>query len=428
MASILLSAVGAGIGAGFGGSVLGLSGAVIGRAVGATLGRVIDQRLMGAGSEVVETGQVERFRLTGASEGTPVARMFGRMRLGGQVIWATRFVESVNTTVTGGGKGAARQPTVTTTSYAYSVSLAIALCEGEITRVGRVWADGEEIARGDLGLRVYSGAEAQLPDPKIEAVEGAGNAPAYRGIAYVVIEELPLSRFGNRVPQFTFEVLRPALPGQTDGVADLVRGVRAVALMPGTGEYALATTPVHYAQGLGVNVSANVNSPSGKTDLATSIEILGEELPNCGSVSLLVSWFGDDLRCGQCKVKPKVEQAALDGVGMPWSVSGIGRSVADVIVQAAGRPIYGATPADGAVIEAIRAIHASGKAVMFYPFLLMEQLAGNGKQDPYTGAADQPVLPWRGRITSSVAPGLVGTVDRTAAADSQVAVFFEMGL
>ena len=424
MATILLSAVGAGIGAGFGGSVLGLSGAVIGRAVGATLGRVIDQRLMGAGSEVVETGKVERFRLTGASEGTPVARMFGRMRLGGQVIWATRFVESVNTTVTGGSKGAARQPTVTTTSYAYSVSLAIALCEGEITRVGRVWADGEEIARGDLGLRVYSGAEDQLPDPKIEAVEGAGNAPAYRGIAYVVIEDLPLSRFGNRVPQFTFEVLRPALPGQTDGVADLVRGVRAVALMPGTGEYALATTPVHYAQGLGVNVSANVNSPSGKTDLATSIEILGEELPNCGSVSLLVSWFGDDLRCGQCKVKPKVEQAALDGVGMPWSVSGIGRSAADVIVQAAGRPIYGATPADGAVIEAIRAIHASGKAVMFYPFLLMEQLAGNGKQDPYTGAANQPVLPWRGRITSSVAPGLVGTVDRTAAAASQVAVFF----
>ena len=37
--------------------------AVIGRAVGATLGRVIDQRLLGAGARPVETGRVERFRV-----------------------------------------------------------------------------------------------------------------------------------------------------------------------------------------------------------------------------------------------------------------------------------------------------------------------------------------------------------------------------
>ena len=68
MATILLSAAGAALGAGFGGTVLGLSGAVIGRAIGATLGRVIDQRLMGAGSEAIEVGRMDRFRLMGASE------------------------------------------------------------------------------------------------------------------------------------------------------------------------------------------------------------------------------------------------------------------------------------------------------------------------------------------------------------------------
>ena len=36
------------------------------------------------------------------------------------------------------------QPKVS--EYSYSVSLAIALCEGEIPRVGRVWADGDEIS------------------------------------------------------------------------------------------------------------------------------------------------------------------------------------------------------------------------------------------------------------------------------------------
>ena len=33
-----------------------------------------------------------------------------------------------------------------------------------------------------------------MPDPKIEAVQGAGSAPAYRGLAYVVIEDLDLGR------------------------------------------------------------------------------------------------------------------------------------------------------------------------------------------------------------------------------------------
>ena len=47
MATILFSAAGAAIGGSLGGTVLGLSSVVVGRAIGATLGRVIDQRLLG---------------------------------------------------------------------------------------------------------------------------------------------------------------------------------------------------------------------------------------------------------------------------------------------------------------------------------------------------------------------------------------------
>ena len=179
MATLVLSAAGAAVGAGFGGSVLGLSGAVIGRAVGATIGRSIDQRILGGGSEAVEQGRVSRFQVTGASDGAAVARVWGRMRVGGQVIWASRFQETAQRSG-GGGKGAPRS---TSTSYSYSVSLAIALCQGPALRVGRVWADGIEIAVGSLGLRFYSGDDSQMPDPKIEAVEGAGQAPTYRGVA-----------------------------------------------------------------------------------------------------------------------------------------------------------------------------------------------------------------------------------------------------
>ncbi len=438
MATIVLSAVGAAVGSGFGGAVLGLSGAVIGRAVGATIGRVIDQRLfqqkvLGGGSSAVETGKVQRFALTGASEGAPIARVWGRVRIGGQVIWATRFLEHTQTTTTtstasaGGGKGAGGRTltdTRTVTAYSYTVSLAIALCEGEITRVGRVWADGIEIARDSLNLRVYAGSEDQQPDPKIAAVLGAENAPAYRGIAYVVIEDLQLGPYGNRVPQFSFEVLRPAQGTFAQSLPDLVHGVKGVAMIPGTGEYELATTPVHLSDGPGVNTSVNVNTPSGKTDFATTLEVLSEELPACGSVSLVLCWFGSDLRCGACAVRPKVEHAGADGVPMPWRSGGIGRSEAEVVPQLDGRPVYGGTPADQSVVEAIQALKAAGKEVMFYPFLLMDQLAGNGLPDPWSGGLGQPALPWRGRITVSLAPGLSGSPDRTAAAAAEVAAFF----
>jgi len=417
MATLLLSAAGAAIGSGFGGAVLGLSGAVFGRAVGATVGRSIDQRVLGGGSDPVEVGRIDRMRLTGASEGAPVAQIWGRMRIAGQIIWTTDFQEHVARR--GGGKGAP-QPKVN--DFSYSVSLAIALCEGEILKVGRIWADGSEISPDDLNLRVYSGSEVQLPDPRIEAVEGVGKAPAYRGIAYVVIEDLDLTAYGNRVPQFSFEVVRPAR--DTGGAPALDDAIRGVSLIPGTGEYALATTPVHFVYDLGRSVSTNVHSSSGRTDFATSLEHLITELPNCGSVSLVVSWFGGDLRCGSCELRPKVEQTQFDGVGMPWRSGGITRAAAQVVPQVEGRPVYGGTPADASVIEAISAIHDAGREVMFYPFILMDQLDGNTLIDPWSGVAPQAALPWRGRITTSAAPGRAGTPDRSAAAAAEVASFF----
>ncbi|OAN68370.1 host specificity protein [Rhodobacteraceae bacterium EhC02] len=421
MATILLSAAGAAIGGSIGGTALGLSMVAVGRLVGATLGRAIDQRLLGQGSEAVETGRVDRFRLTGSGEGEAITQLYGRMRIGGHVIWASDFNETVTVTRTGGGKGS---PRVTQTSYSYSISLAIALCEGVITGVPRVWADGMEIAPSDLNMRVHHGDAHQQPDPRIEAVEGTGQVPAYRGTAYVVIEDLPLARFGNRVPQFEFEVIRPDQRWHLADDPDPAHLVRAVAMMPGSGEYALADTPVSYVHGPGQARSANVNSPSGQPDLVTSLHRLQAEAPHARATSLIVSWFGDDLRCGDCTIRPKVEQRSVDGQGMPWTVSGLTRTAATEIAQLNGRPVYGGTPTDQSVIGAIRRLSATGQAVMVYPFILMDQLAGNGRADPYGDATDQPVLPWRGRITGSQAPGRLGSPDGTALAEAEVAAFF----
>ena len=419
MATLLLAAAGSALGGAVGGSVAGIGAMALGKAAGAIVGSVLDQRLLGLGSAPVETGRVERFRVMGSSEGAPLARVFGRYRVAGQVIWSSRFLELVHSERVG-GKGGGGGGTVR--EYSYSVSLAIALCEGEVSRIGRIWADGQAIDQTGLTFRLHRGTEDQLPDPLIEAIEGA--APAYRGTAYVVIENLDLTPFGSRIPQFNFEVFRRPAEGLPGVPRSPALDVRGVALVPGCGEYALATEQVHFKRGRGNNVVLNVHNDRGVPDLVASLDQLSAELPNVRSVSLVVSWFGDDLRCDRCTLLPAVEQAGEDGHPMRWVVSGQGRAGARVVSRDDGRPIFGGTPADASVLQAIARIKASGMSVMFYPFILMDIQAGNGLSDPWTGAADQPPVPWRGRITLAKAPGRPGSTDKTAAAAAEVAAFF----
>ena len=142
----------------------------------------------------------------------------------------------VTTSQSGGGKGGVLRPKTKTTEYRYYASFAVALCEGEIAGIGRVWADGAELDLATVTYRVHTGSETQPPDSLIEAHEGAGNAPAFRGTAYVVFERLALADFGNRIPQLSFEVHRP--------VDAFARRIRAVTLIPGAGEFAYAQEPV----------------------------------------------------------------------------------------------------------------------------------------------------------------------------------------
>jgi len=358
--------------------------------------------------------------MMGSREGAGIPRIYGGMRVSGQIIWSTDFKENVRSS--GGGKGIP-EPQPEVREYSYSISMAVALCEGEITRIGKVWADGTQISLEGIETRLYRGDEAQMPDPLIVAVEGE-SAPAYRGTAYIVFENMNLGQFGNRIPQLTFEVIRKPEPLPDGQVADAADLVRAVALVPGTGEYALASAPVRYRFGKGVSRVANVHGVGEATDLVRSIDQMQVDLPNCDSVSLVVSWFGDDLRCNSCQLQPAVEQVETDGDVMPWVVSGQGRGSAKVIGQIEGRPAFGGTPADESVIQAIQHIRAEGKEVMFYPFILMDILEGNGLPDPWSDAVDQPTVPWRGRITTSKAPGFFGTPDQTGAATAEVTTFF----
>ncbi|MEM8572420.1 MAG: glycoside hydrolase/phage tail family protein [Pseudomonadota bacterium] len=419
MATLVLSAAGSAIGGSLGGSLAGMSTLALGKAAGAMLGNSIDQSVLGQGSATVETGHVEQFRMMGATEGTVLPRAFGRIRLAGQLIWSSRFLEAVNEENVGGKGGGG-----TIREYSYSISLALAVCEGEILRVGRIWADGQVLDQSDLVIRTHSGSDEQLPDPLIEAIEGREDAPAYRGTAYVVFENLPLGPFGNRIPQFNFEVYRRAEADEALAQRHPALDIQGVALMPGTGEYSLATEPVSFSFGEGNTSVANIHNDLGLPDIVASLDQMRVELPNAKSVSLIVTWFGNDLRCGHCELRPAVEQKEYDGKTQNWIVAGQRRFEAKAVSSVGDRPLFGGTPSDRSVIQSIRHMKTDSIRVMFYPFILMDIQENSGRPDPWSDDLNQPVIPWRGRITLSSAPGRPDTSDKTLDAANQVAQFF----
>ncbi len=351
-----------------------------------------------------------------------IPRLYGRMRIGGNIIWATDFREETKTTTQGGGKGGGGGGKVKTTEYFYYASFAVALCEGPITGIGRIWADGKLLDTAGITWRWYPGDESQTTDPFMSAKMGAANTPAYRGTAYVVFEDLPLGNYGNRIPQLSFEVFRPlADPDTAEGLT------QAVTMIPASGEFAYATQGIRKGGG-GSSEPENLNALTDTADMVVALDRLQAMAPKVESVSLVVAWFGDDLRAGSCKVRPGVEVTAKTTSPSTWSVNGVSRANAFLVSRDdQDRPVYGGTPSDFAVVQAIQEMKARGLRVTFYPFILMDVPPDNTLPNPYSDNAaltGQPAFPWRGRITCSPAAGYAGAVDKTAAAASQVAALF----
>ena len=213
MAQLAIASAGAAIGFALGG---GPVGGQFGWAIGSMLGGYL--------LAPNEYGpRISESQVQYAQYGAPLVRVWGGDVVAGSVIWAGPLVE--NASEESVGKGG---PSVTT--FTYTRSFAIAVAEGHVESLRRVWADAKLIydasARTDMtdeggtlwataqaiaakfieSMNFYQGTESQLADPVIEAIEGAGNVEAYRGVSYIVFEDFALGAFGNRIPNFRFEV------------------------------------------------------------------------------------------------------------------------------------------------------------------------------------------------------------------------------
>ena len=199
MAQLALGVVGAAISSYFG------MGPSIGFAAGTAIGGVMFP------PKGQDGPRLDDLAVQVSTYGSPITRLWGTARISGNVIWASNLVEHAQEH---GGKGGSSY-----SSYSYTCSFAVGLCEGPIMGVRRIWADGRLIfdsrpentgAQRDfeaVTFKVYLGDETQLEDPTMQAAM-PNDVPAYRGLAYVVFTDLQLERYGNRIPNLTFEVVK----------------------------------------------------------------------------------------------------------------------------------------------------------------------------------------------------------------------------
>lgn len=186
-------------------------------------------------SRKIKGPRLEDLSVTLADYGTPIPRFWGKRRFQPQIIWADKLQEEKKTSKTKGGKYS---------EYKYRGRWAVLICDQEIDSVSRIWFDkhlvyqvveggpisvvagffteifsraqGQPIKLTSQNMRIYLGTETQTQDPLIEEWcedrYGPDSCPAYRGSAYIVFEDIPLEKFGNRLPQITVEAIRDPTP------------------------------------------------------------------------------------------------------------------------------------------------------------------------------------------------------------------------
>ena len=366
-----------------------LSGIPLGLSIGRLTDKLILQGLKaGLGSDYYisyEGKKLEEINIQTVRYGKEIPIVYGNVKLSGNIIWNSGLKELKEIT-TKQHRKAKSSYEYSYAKYEYKVSLAIAICEGEIDEVSRVWIDNNPINLSEYNIRVHKGGEGQLPDPLIEKIEGKGKVSAYRGLAYMVIEDFPISRFQNKIPKFSFEIKRNQVFQDENKLENLIN---AVVMIPGSGEFVYDTQiqkKTYIKNQLTETVEENINLHTEKdaSNAIVSLDQLRKTLPNVKWISPVVNWFSTSLDAGKCEILPGVEFKDENTTTSPdtWQVAGFERQDAHLITQKNKSPIYGGTTNDVGILRYLTELKARGYQVMLHPMVLIDSIE----------------KPWRGRI------------------------------
>lgn len=384
MLGSIISSIGGSVGKYFGGGIL----STIGRYAGKQLGDYLEKKWF---QKKITTNKFtnvkDSFRISKAEYGTPIPLIFGRMRLYGQIIWADRITQKRNiSSISKYFKKANTTVNRQTTELEYYANFAIALCEGEILDIDRVWYNDELIDLSRYKFRLYKGDEEQLPDPLISSLSEEPT-PGYRGLAYIVFEELPLADFNDMIPNFSFEVSRKANIKKDASVEEIVK---SMIMIPGSGEYVYDTIiqeKTLLSPYGGIIAKNNINSHN-HYNIADSIHSLNQLQMVCENiewVAPVVCWFGDNVNAKDCIIRPAVEFKNKNiTYSENWRVGKYDRNNAyEITKDEHNNPIYGGSINDASVIRYLAEIRSRNLKIMFYPMFFL----------------DVDLKPWRGRVT-----------------------------
>lgn len=165
------------------------------------------------------------FQINTASYGEVVPEILGTTRVSGNIIDYEDFTAHEHKTTTRTGKGGGSKHTNIT--YTYTVAAAIALCEGPIAGIGKVWRDKEiyQYPNEKIELTLFNGEAAQTPWPYMLSKHPEKALP-YSGLAYMA-GVVDLGERGS-LPQYNFEVygkLRDTGDGTDVNPADYIEHV-----------------------------------------------------------------------------------------------------------------------------------------------------------------------------------------------------------
>ena len=372
-----------------GGSIGGPIGSIIGQTLGKNFGKEQDKELFKKNSSPIIGPRLSEINTQTAIYGRSIPIVFGTAKLAGNIIWASKIKEHREDRYQKQSKFS--NPSMVGSQFSYSVSLAIAIAEGEINEILRVWANNRLIDPKNSNYRFYNGSEEQMPDPLIESYYGHKKTPAFRGISYIVIEDLSLDEFGNNIPNFLFEVKvkKTALSEEIP----LEERIKSMVIIPGSGEFVYDTivqskVPKNYNPEYGnfnsQKLKINQNNRDNKADSLIALDQLANTCPKLKWVAPVVGWFVNSTEVAKANIYPGVEYRSSETVPNQWKVAGYTRDSAHLITKnKGGGSIYGGTSNDDSILRYLDELKKYKYKIMFYPMIFV----------------DKHNKPWRGRIT-----------------------------
>ena len=167
---------------------------------------------LGGGGGSQKTPRYTDINLQTSAQGLPIVLLWGQNRLGTNLIWYGDFKSR---TTKQAGKGGATGKGGST--YYYSTALIMALCEGPVQAIDRVWAGTTLTTLSKLDLTLFEGTATQAAWSYLTSNHPT-QALAYARTAYVASGSYQLGSSPD-LPSHNFEVTG-ALSGTVSGIPD----------------------------------------------------------------------------------------------------------------------------------------------------------------------------------------------------------------